>query len=280
MIKWLTSREAFEHATADLEPRRAAAEGYFMGVDELTGYCSTCDAMQAFTVLRPADGSWCNLRESVVCPSCGLNGRSRMAMSALREVFGDSTRRALLFERMTPFFRRAYAEFPFVVGCEYLDPAMQPGTTKSFGHTLVRHEDMLALSFGDATLDVVFHGDVLEHVPDHRRGLRECHRVLCRGGRLLFTVPFFDLEEHIVRAEVVDGELVHHLDPQYHGNPISADGSLVFAHHGWPLFQDLRDAGFETVEIGLLYDPFGGILSCNSPTPQWRVWPMLFRATK
>ena len=41
----------------------------------------------------------------------------------------------------------------------------------------------------DDSQDFVFHSEVLEHVEDPDRFLRECGRVLRPGGRLLFTVP-------------------------------------------------------------------------------------------
>lgn len=46
------------------------------------------------------------------------------------------------------------------------------------------------LPFGDATVDTVLATEVLEHLPDPRRCVREMARVLKPGGRLLLTVPF------------------------------------------------------------------------------------------
>ena len=44
--------------------------------------------------------------------------------------------------------------------------------------------------FEDGIFNLVFHTEVLEHVYHLGSFLSECHRVLARGGRLLFTVPF------------------------------------------------------------------------------------------
>ena len=51
------------------------------------------------------------------------------------------------------------------------------------------------LTFNDNTFDVVVSEDVLEHVRDYKKALREIHRVLKNGGVHIFTIPFsFDKE--------------------------------------------------------------------------------------
>lgn len=46
-----------------------------------------------------------------------------------------------------------------------------------------------ALPFGDNTFDAVFANDTFSLMPDRAALLRECHRVLRPGGRLLYTDP-------------------------------------------------------------------------------------------
>lgn len=50
--------------------------------------------------------------------------------------------------------------------------------------------DAAALPFATACKDAVICGELLEHVPDPRRVLREIYRVLKPGGWALITVPF------------------------------------------------------------------------------------------
>jgi SAM-dependent methyltransferase len=45
------------------------------------------------------------------------------------------------------------------------------------------------LPFGDASFDVVWSSEVIEHVADTARWLSEVRRVLAPGGRLLLTTP-------------------------------------------------------------------------------------------
>jgi SAM-dependent methyltransferase len=49
--------------------------------------------------------------------------------------------------------------------------------------------DITAIPLGDATVDVVLASQVLEHVPDDRRALRELYRVLRPGGLALVLSP-------------------------------------------------------------------------------------------
>ena len=51
-------------------------------------------------------------------------------------------------------------------------------------------------------------------------------------------------EKNIVRAVIRDGEIHHLLPPEYHGDPLSAEGCLCFYDFGWELLEDLRAAGW------------------------------------
>lgn len=247
------------------------------------GYCASCNDITRMRVRRMFQRGWVNLREGFVCERCGLNGRIRMAWIALRATLpslGDRPR-MLMLERLSALYYRVAADLPTVEGSEYVGPDARPGELRAMHGMQIRHENMLELSPADGSLDLIFHGDVLEHVPDSAAALRECHRVLRPGGVMLFTVPFYALERNVVRARLDDGQLVHLHQPLYHANPIApAGGSLVFTDHGWELLDSMADAGFTTVETGLLYDAYQGIVSDNNPTPNRHMWPVLFRATK
>jgi ubiquinone/menaquinone biosynthesis C-methylase UbiE len=53
--------------------------------------------------------------------------------------------------------------------------------------------DICAIPVPDGSFDAVLCGEVLEHLPDPNRALRELTRVLRVGGRLLLTAPFASL---------------------------------------------------------------------------------------
>jgi SAM-dependent methyltransferase len=280
MIHWHAERESFERFVQRLTRLREVVEPSIDTRTTWPGYCVACRQLVTFTLPRTADGGWRDLRESFLC-QCGLNGRMRMVFWACDELLSRERHQdVLVFEQLTPFFRLMSERYPFSRGCEYLGPDIAPGTMVATGARHVRHEDMLNLSPKDATLDLIVHCDVLEHVPDHVSALAECWRVLKPGGVLLFTCPFFGLEKHVMRARIDNGRLAHIHEPIYHGNPLSDGRSLVYTEHGWPLLQDLLDVGFASVEIGVLYDPFQGIVSNNNPYPIGFMWPLMFRAKK
>ena len=92
--------------------------------------------------------------------------------------------------------------------------------------------------------------DVFEHVPNPEKAFIECVRVLKKGGLMLATIPFdSDFVESVTRAILVDGQLAYILPPTYHGNPISAEGSLVFTDFGWDVLDVMRKSGFSDVSI-------------------------------
>ena len=67
---------------------------------------------------------------------------------------------------------------------------------------------------------------------------------------MLATIPFHrDLNCSKQRAKLDNGKLKHILDPQYHGNPISSQGSLVFTDFGWDMLEMIRSAGFSDISV-------------------------------
>ena len=152
---------------------------------------------------------------------------------------------------MTALFRWVKARYPNAIGSEFLRDGTGRGATNLAG---IRHEDLTALTFDDASIDHVVSLEVLEHVPDFRAALRECYRVLKPGGKLLLSAPFARGERHIVRARLRSDQTIEHLEPpEYHGDPVDASGCLCFYHFGWELIDDLKAAGFRTAACHLLW---------------------------
>jgi SAM-dependent methyltransferase len=150
--------------------------------------------------------------------------------------------RVYLYEQVTPFFSWAERTLDLeVVGSEYLGHELAAGEIVRG----VRHEDALALSFSDASLDMIVSNDVFEHVPDLDRALVESVRVLREGGIMFFSIPFHDQADMTVRrAELRSGEILDLLPREYHANPISDEGSLVFNDIGWDVLDKCQQAGF------------------------------------
>jgi SAM-dependent methyltransferase len=184
-----------------------------------------------------------NWRERMVCGRCGMNNRQRLVAKLVQQAAGEQERpRIYLMEQVTPIFhwvRRLPATD--VHGSEYLGYQYRGGDIVDG----VRHEDVMNLSHPDASFDLIVSNDVLEHIPDPEKALRECCRVLRPGGMVIATFPFHTARDAtVVRAQVDGGEVRHLLPPQFHGNPVSAEGSLVFQDFGWDLLDAVRRAGF------------------------------------
>jgi SAM-dependent methyltransferase len=79
--------------------------------------------------------------------------------------------------------------FKRVQSVDQSDEAIRFCAEKGLG--AVAKGDASALPFPDGRFDLVIASDVIEHIDDDRRALREFARVLAPGGRLLLTVPAF-----------------------------------------------------------------------------------------
>lgn len=102
----------------------------------------------------------------------------------------------------------------------------------------LRNEDLEHQTFDDEVFDVVIHLDVLEHLFDPFRALREVIRTLKPGGRCIFTAP---TEREVVKSRQVafrspEGDVRIVGEPEYHGDPQHPDkGVLVTWRYGYDL---------------------------------------------
>ena len=209
------------------------------------GYCEICGKMQNFVIRNREVYSW---RESVHDEKCKLNSRLRFTYSYIKKRFFN--KRIYLYEQVTPLFQYVSKLSEKVTGSEFLSPDLKGGAIVNG----VRHEDARALSFENNSFDVMVSCDVLEHISDYRQALNEAYRCLDWGGTLFISIPFYKhKEKSISRVSInTDGSLNYLLEPQYHGNPISEKGSLVYTDFGWDFLDTLKKVGFREVH-GLVY---------------------------
>ncbi|HUH15942.1 MAG TPA: methyltransferase domain-containing protein [Gaiellaceae bacterium] len=241
------------------------------------GRCSVCGAETRFVLnswVLPADmaaelgphADAYRRRESLWCRSCGASLRIRGIAEALLGHYADrATSLAGLVQE--PAFRELDVAEINAVGTAHAVLARLP----RLRHTEYPEEDLLALSYADASLDLVLTADTIEHVPDPWQALRETRRVLRLGGRHVFTVPVVPgLEVSRARATLgPDGRVVHHVPAQYHGRAAGplrvlsrprAD-LLAFTDFGRDLVDRLRASGFEP-EIHGDPDVYAGLVFC------------------
>ncbi len=183
-------------------------------------------------------------RERVCCPETHFNNRMRATFHLFdieMEPYPDN--KIYITEQITPIYTYFKNKYPDTVGSEFLGDRCPCGSTDKNG---VRNETLTALSFPDRSFDILISLDVLEHIPDYQLAFNECCRVLRPGGKMMWSVPFIsNSPTNVVRAKIENDKIVHILEPEYHGDPLSSDGVLCFQYFGWEMLELLRDVGFQ-----------------------------------
>lgn len=215
------------------------------------GYCYTCDKRRKFVTgfmySTEADSEGRpipNWREHVACPQCRLPNRVRASMHLFLQEFEPSPdAKIYITEQKTRLFDWLSERFQNLTGSEYFGDGVAKGAIVDG----VRNENMEDLSFEDAQFDFLLSFDVMEHVADTARSIKEAYRVLAPGGWMFFTAPaHLDRYATTIRAEIGDdGAIVHHTEPEYHGNPVDPEGgALCFRYFGWDILDQLSEVGF------------------------------------
>lgn len=235
----------------DIENRLVSAHPgsfFIKGTDTVSGRSS-----EVFKVEK--HGTTYNLRETCVGLSTGLNSRIRATLLAIQQSYNTqqlAQSDVYLTEAVTDLFRWFEGKTKTLTGSEYLGENIAGGTIQQG----IMHQDITQLSFANNTFDLGICLEVLEHVPNYHKGFSELARVTRTGGKMFITVPFLENgAQTIIRASIAgDGSLVHHLEPEYHGDPVKQDGGILcFQHFGWDMVSQLKAAGFADVRIHFIW---------------------------
>lgn len=250
-IKKLDNYKAFEEHKLACFKKRYLEELAFLKKHEEEisftehGYCLNCKKNVFFNISRlNKEELFPNFRESIICPECQFNNRLRFMLAYIDELINNDIEDIYLYEEVTSFYKTIKNKYSKinVQGSEYLGSNIKSGTSING----IRHENALNMSFSDATFDILISCDVLEHVPDYKKCLSESYRILKENGKLIISIPFYHNDEvSTKRAEIINGELKHLKEEQYHGNPVSSKGSLVFWDFGWDFLESIKAANFK-----------------------------------
>lgn len=255
-LTYIKKMHNFQLQVTEIEQSIAAK----LGEDATYNAFSTAAAKTVdFIVHRSPDGT-VNWRESLICPETQLSNRLRRSYDVfLQEACPYNDDDIYITEQVTSFYKFLATRYPNLQGSEYLADKC------AFGDKIdgVRNETMSDLSFADNSFDHVLSFECLEHIPNFIEPLQETYRVLRKGGKFIFTVPFLNnVYPNLIRATINEtGDIEHILPPEYHGDPLDDEGILCFTHFGWELLDILReDIGFSDAYAVLAWSSAFGYL--------------------
>lgn len=197
------------------------------------GHCPVCDRKTKFT----SSNSW--YRDFLLCGNCGSIPRER-ALALTARNLGLFQTGQLVVHKISPSNRAIDRWLEQQAGTYYASHFFAD-VPRGEMRGPYRSEDLEQMTFEDRSIDLHVSLDVMEHVFRPDLVFSEVRRTLKDGGIYLFTAPTYKhLVESVCRATLEDGKVNHLLEPEYHGNPISADGSLVTFHYGYDLPELIR----------------------------------------
>jgi len=207
------------------------------------GYCQICETGTFFR----SKNDW--LRDYFLCEKCGSIPRERSVLYTLNLLYPGW--RMLRIHESSPGERGASVkirrECAGYVASQF-DLNIPFGTMHPNGK--YRSEDLEHQTFADESFDLVITQDVFEHLFNPDLAIREIARTLRPGGAHVATVPMTMKERPSRRrSRQVDGQIIHDLPPEYHGNPLSPDGSLVTFDWGFDLADYLGRASGLSITI-------------------------------
>ena len=224
-------------------------------VYQVPGVCPICESR---TIFR-AKYHW--YRGHLRCEKCDFVPRERALALVLKDTVPHW--RAVRIHESSPAGRgislKMKAECTQYTASHYFPDQPRGEIVRGF-----RNEDLEHQTFDDDVFDIVATLDVMEHVFHPWLVYREVCRTLRPGGYYFHTFPIWNDRKlaYKARAEINDkGEVVHFEKPDFHGNPISHEGSLVTmdyvydihkAINEWAPLLDVRLIRFCDVEHGVL----------------------------
>lgn len=143
-------------------------------------HCPVCE--NSFRHFLPA-GTGKRARPGAVCPGCRSRERDRLTWLFLRE------REETLFQRNMQFLHvapepRLGRYFSDLIGEGYI-------TADLMRRDVLVRMDVQDMLYPNETLDAIYCSHVLQDVPDDRKAIGECFRVMRPGAWAILNVPLF-----------------------------------------------------------------------------------------
>lgn len=224
-------------------------------MEEFRGFCPICESATVFL----ASGTW--YRDQLVCPGCRSTVRERALTLRVKQIFPDWKVRKV--HEIAPILRGFTLKLK--EHCEdYVQSHWFPDQEQGSVYRGFRNENIEAQTFAEESFDLVISLDVMEHIFDPASAYREIYRTLKPGGAYVHTFPISksQVAGMIDRAvRLPDGNVRHLVNPpQYHGNPIDDQGSLVTKSYGYDIGDKIAEWSSFDVDITRFTNRSAGIM--------------------
>lgn len=193
------------------------------------GFCPCCNQPTRFEI----KSEW--LRDNYLCCNCGSIPRERALMFCLEKFY--PTWNTLIIHESSPGDRGASIRLRNDAG-GYIPSHYFPGQPLGSMISGFRNENLEELTFHDNSIDLHITQDVFEHILDPEKAFKEIARTLKPGGAHIFTTPLVNKTNptRLCARKDIHGNIEQLIFPkEYHGNPISKEGSLVTVHWGYDI---------------------------------------------
>lgn len=218
-----------------------------------SGFCPICEDQTLFT----SQYDW--YRDHLLCSRCNSIPRERALSLLLNRCLPNW--RTLAIHESSPTNRGISLKLQREAN-RYIPTHFWADRPLGSSVDGIRNENLEKQTFSDSSFDLVVTLDVMEHVNNPDQVFGEISRTLRAGGAYLFTTPTYKgLSISERRAQYhADGSITHLSEPEFHGNPIDAAGSLVTFHYGYDLPDIIRRASGMDVEVIRFNDYRHGII--------------------
>lgn len=214
--------------------------------------CPICESEQDFTIWSA------HYRDEFLCEGCHAWSipRERALAVVLKRMFPNW--RDLSIHESSPQDRGISAQLKRE--CPgYVATQLFPGQPLGQIVDGFRNENLECQTFGDALFDIVVTQDVMEHVNDFPKALLDINRTLRPGGAHIFTTPTYIASQTVQWAWYNQGKIQWIHEPEYHGNPVDAEGSPVTFHYGYDFPELIEEHCGLATEVFRLHDMAQGI---------------------
>jgi SAM-dependent methyltransferase len=239
-----------------------------------SGTCPVCEKSVTFS----ANGPY--FRRTLKCSNCGCEPRHRAFMHILKQYFPDweNLRLHESSPGWDPVSTLLVTKNKHYIASQY-DPNVPSGDVVQAPRMpcrAYRSENLEAQTFADESFDLVVTLDVFEHIFHPDLAIREIARTLKPGGATLMTVPIVQrLRRSQRRAALVNGEVKHILPAEFHGNPISGEGSIVTVDWGYDIVSYLQHHSalsfimcqIDNIDLGIRADFNEILIGLKHPIP-------------